>query len=297
VSLEGAAVHTSLGWFGSMGFGDPRERAVEPRGNPVDSPLAETLPDLDEELLRRIADREATAVDLLADTRWRRAVVSLPDAEHRVSLVVALFERVLVPSSVGGDKWYGACKRYLEPLFMFDDVERQIWDAGHYGVYALGHGESQREVFLAFSRAIIEHPGRLAVRVNLAEVIRMAANLRQHLEPASMQGRMVNEVEQRTADGAAAAAWLNASRMRFERLLARARRQRNAITHGTRTVPDVLRSVEPFLNRLAGRLIGAVHYCVIEERDLVTELESRRLIRLKRLDTIAAGGSPRLLVE
>jgi hypothetical protein len=48
---------------------------------------------------------------LLADTRWRRAVARLPDAEHRVALVVALFERVLVPSAVGSDKWYGACAR------------------------------------------------------------------------------------------------------------------------------------------------------------------------------------------
>jgi hypothetical protein len=95
-------------------------------------------------------------------------------------------------------------------------------------------------------------PGVL--HVDHGEVIRLASNLRQHLEPRSMQERMVAEVEQRTADGAATATWLDESRRRFDQLLARARRQRNAITHGTRTVPDVLVSVEPFLSRLAGLL-------------------------------------------
>ena len=84
--------------------------------------------------------------------------------------------------------------------------------------------------------------------------------------------------------------------MRFQRLLARARRERNAITHGIRTVPAVLETVEPFLDRLAGRLIGALHSCVAERRDLTTELQSWRVARLERQEELAAGAAPERLV-
>jgi hypothetical protein len=296
VLMDGSAAHTSAGWFGSMRFRDPRDRMLEFQGAPAHDPLASALADLDDELLERIAAREPAALDLLADTRWRRAIAALPDAEHRVSLVVALFERVLVPSSVGGDKWPDACRRYLRELFMFDDVAQQLWDAGYYGTRGASY-DQEKEDFLALDRAIVEHPAPLAVGVRLDQVIRRVSELRKHLERGSMQERMVREVERRTASGASAAEWLDASRMRFDVLLARALRQRNAITHGTRAVPDVLSTVEPFLNSLGGRLVGALHYCVLEERDLVTELEDWRLVRLRKRDALSAGGSPTLLVD
>jgi hypothetical protein len=297
VLLEGEVGHSASGWFGPAWFSDPRQRDLNrPPVVPHLDPIAHSLPDLDDNLLRRIADGEPKAVELLADTRWRRAVANLPDAEHRVSLVVALFERVLVPSAVGTGKWYGACERYLELLYAFGDVTHQIWDAGYYGVRTASRTARTDEV-KTIDAAICGGSPPGVIQVDHGEVIRLASNLRQHLEPRSMQERMVAEVEQRTADGAATAAWLDESRRRFDQLLARARRQRNAITHGTRTVPDILASVEPFLSRLAGLLIGSLHYCVVEDRDLIVELERWRLIRLKRRDALLAGGSPNLLVD
>jgi hypothetical protein len=297
VLMDGAAAHAGSGWFGTMGFDDPRERASRNAGNPLLDPVADTLADVEDGLLQRLADGEATATALLADTRWRRAVARLPDAEHRVALVVALFERVLVPSAVGSDKWYGACARYFELLFAFDDVEAQIRDAGEYGVHAVSRDPAARDDFLRFDRAIMEHPRGLSFRVRLDEVIRLAPTLRPHVPDGSMEERMLAEVEQKTKDGPALAAWLDASRTRFARLLARAKRQRNAVAHGTRAVPGVLATIEPMLDHVAGRLIGAVHYCAIEQRDLITELERWRLVRLQKLDALAGGAPPQSLVE
>jgi hypothetical protein len=50
--------------------------------------------------------------------------------------------------------------------------------------------------------------------------------------------------------------------------IARARRQRNAITHGARAVPEALETVEPFLDRVAGLLIGASVRRFDERREL-----------------------------
>ncbi|MEJ7791993.1 MAG: hypothetical protein WKF65_08500 [Gaiellaceae bacterium] len=272
VLMDGAAAHAGSGWFGTIGFTDPRERANRSAGDPL-LDVADTLADVEDELLQRLADGEATASAFLADTRWRRAVARLPDAEHRVALVVALFERVLVPSAAGSDTWYGACARYFELLFAFDDVEAQIADAGEYGVHAVSRDPAARDDFLRFDRAIMEHPRGLSFRVRLDEVIRLAQTMHPHVPAGSMEERMLAEVEQKTNDGPALAAWLGASRTRFGRLLARAKRQRNAVAHGTRPVPGVLATVEPMLDYLAGRMIGAVHYCAVEQRDLIAELE------------------------
>ncbi|MEJ7791970.1 MAG: hypothetical protein WKF65_08375 [Gaiellaceae bacterium] len=297
VLMDGAAAHAGSGWFGTMRFDDPREHATRGGGNPLLDPVAETLADVEDELLQRLADDEATATALVADTRWRRAVARLPDAEHRVALVVALFERVLVPSAVGGDKWYGACARYFELLFAFDDVEAQIADAGQYGVHVVSRDPAARDDFLKFDRAIMEHPRGHSFRVRLAEVIRLAPSLRPHVPAGSMEERMLAEVEQKSAGGPAVAAWLATSRTRFDRLLARARRQRNAVAHGTRAVPGILETVEPMLNYLAGRLVGTAHYCAAEQRPLIGELERWRLVRLQKLGALAGGARPASLVE
>jgi hypothetical protein len=143
----------------------------------------------------------------------------------------------------------------------------------------------------------MERPRGHSFRVRLPEVIRLAPSLRPHVAAGSMEERMLAEVEQKTNDGPALAAWLGASRTRFARLLARAKRQRNAVAHGTRAVPGVLETVEPMLDYLAGRLIGAVHYRAVEQRDLIGELERWRLVRLQKLDALAGGAPPESLVE
>jgi hypothetical protein len=125
--MSGAAVFVSR-WSGTLGFADPRERLGAPTA--ILDPLVSVLYEIDGKLVERIAAADPAAADLIADVRRRRSIAKLPDAEHRVALVVALFERVLVPAAVGSDRWYGACQRYLELLYAFDDAQRQISDAG-----------------------------------------------------------------------------------------------------------------------------------------------------------------------
>jgi ActR/RegA family two-component response regulator len=63
---------------------------------------------------------------------------------------------------------------------------------------------------------------------------------------------------------------------RFDLLLNRALRQRNAVVHGVQTVADVVMSVDAFVARLAGYVVAeAVHGAGAGE-DLVEALERAR---------------------
>jgi hypothetical protein len=139
---------------------------------------------------------------------------------------------------------------------------------------------------------IVEHHGRNRFVVHADRVIGRVDELLAYAEPGTMEARMLGEVKTRMADGPTALAWLVECEARFERLLARARRERNAITHGTRTVAEVVSSIEPFLDRIAGRLVGASQVSVEQKTHLPTQLAGYKRWWDKRKVALAAGGDP-----
>jgi hypothetical protein len=295
VLLDGAAAFTG-DWWGSAWFSDPREvRFPTPA---LMSPVADGIGEIDDDLVRRIAIGDPDARDLVADLRWFKNTTALPDPEQRLALLVSLIERLLVPAAIEGDKWYGAAQHYFDYLLAFDDVQQAIWDAIYYGVNRARRSQALPPVVQQVAANLVKITGRNRIDVDLKGGIQQTSALLPHVEPDSIEERMLKEVDRRTADGPSAAAWIEATRADVQRLLARARRQRNAATHGTRTVPAVVASVEPFLTKLVGRLIGAQHLCVEQRLDLIAELERWRLARIQRTDQLHSGGVPHgLLVD
>jgi hypothetical protein len=258
--------------------------------------MASGIGEISGDLVRRLAAGDPDARDLVADLRWFENTTALSDPEQRLALLVSLIERMLVPTAIQGDKWYGAAQHYFEYLLAFDGVQQVIWDTTYYGTRKAQRGQMLPPATQQLAASLVKITGRNRIDVDLAEGVRQASALLPHVEAASMEGRMLEELDRRTATGQSAAAWIDEARSDVEILLARARRQRNAATHGTRTVPSVVASVEPFLTRLVGRLIGTQHYCVERRLDLLTELESWRIARIKRRDQLGTGGQPDVLL-
>lgn len=291
IKMEGEVVCAS-GWFGATGFKDPRDARRHSGPSWVD-PIAETLAELDETLLNRIAAGDPAMTDLLTDIRWRRSVAAIPDPEHRIALLVALVERLLVPSDSDSETWLSACDRYLSFSVALGGIQDQIWDAGYYGVQRASRRNIGTQIPL---QDILSRSSRGGVTVHLNEVLRLAAVLQPHTDEGSMESRMLLEVNRRTRDAKAALQWLDSEIESFQRRLARAKRQRNAIAHGARPTPGLVESIEPFLDELARRLIAMLRHCAVANIDLVTHLEQARLAALKRRNLLATGGPPDLLV-
>jgi hypothetical protein len=287
VLLRGEPTYTTH-WFGSTGFLDPR--LLPSTSNPLLDPVSSQLATVDEDLLDRLVNDEPAAKELTDDVRWRRDASAAPSRDHRVALYVTLIERIVPAASPKGAQWHEIAGYYLRTLLALDDLSERVRDAGETSVHRRISGAA-RDTF-AYASEIVEHRGRNAFTVHADRVLAHIDDLIAYAEPETMEARMLAEVKERMADGPSALAWFVECEVRFERLLGRARRQRNAITHGTRTVPEVVASIEPFLDRIAGRLIGALHASVAEHAQLATQLERYRAIWQKRKAALGAGGDP-----
>lgn len=287
VPLRGAAIYTNH-WFGSLGFLDPRLRPAHT--NPLFDPTASELAGVDETLLVRLAHQEPAVKELVNDVRWRRDARKPPNRDHRVVLAVALVERILPQASPQGTAWYEVTSYYLKTLLALDDLSQRVRDAGEMALHARISSRQPQPFPLA--REIVEHRGRNAYTVHADRILARVDDLLACVEAGTMEARMLAEVKARTADGASAYRWLRECEIRFERLIARARRQRNAITHGTRTVAEVVASIEPFLDQVAGCLAGALHVSVEQNTQLSTLLAGYAATWEKRKAALEAGADP-----
>jgi hypothetical protein len=287
VALRGATA-VAAHWFGTMGFVDPR--TVSPWSTPLLDPVTSELAGVDDDLLERLSAGDQAAKELVDDVHWRRNASAAPSRDHRVALAVTLIERILPPTSPAGGAWYDVTSYYLKTLLALDELSGRVSDAGETTVH--GRISGHRDEPFVHANEIVEHHGRNAFRVHQDRVVARIDELVAYAEPGTMEARMLAEVKTRMTDGPTALAWLVECEVRFECLLARARRQRNSITHGTRTVADIVSSVEPFLDRIAGRLVGALQASVEEKTHLPTQLASYKTWWDKQKAALAAGGDP-----
>jgi hypothetical protein len=285
--LRGAAIYTTH-WFGSAGFIDPG--SLSPMSNPLLDPIFSQLAGVDESLLVRLAKQEPPVKELVDDVRWRRDARAAASHDHRVALAVTLIERILPQASPQGASWSEVTDYYLKTLLALDDVTQRVCDAGETSVDS--RISAARPDAFQYASEIVEHHGRNAFTVHPDGILARIADLVAFVEPETLEARMLAEVKARMADGRAALSWLSECERRFERLLARARRQRNAIAHGTRTVPDVVASIEPFLDKVVGRLVGALKVSVAQNVQLPTQLAGYRATWEKRKAALQAGGDP-----
>jgi hypothetical protein len=181
-------------------------------------------------------------------------------------------------------------------LLALDEVTVAINDAGYYAAHRLVSAFSPvdpdriDELRSLRNRVIADDPdNRRRFHIRTDEVIRLAATLSDELPRGSVERRLMEEVERRTTDGSATVAWLEEAEQSFGIQLRRARRQRNSVAHGIRTVPAIAESVSSFLDRVAGRIIGLVWYSVEQEVDVIEAAESWRLAQLRNRESLRDG--------
>jgi hypothetical protein len=117
--------------------------------------------------------------------------------------------------------------------------------------------------------------------------------LADRLTAGTMSQRLVPQAARHTGTGPETVEWLNDFGRRFDRLIARAERRRNAAVHGAATIPAVLRTVEPFMARLSGRIVREKLEAAATEVPALHAMEDARYKVLRRKDRLRSGETAR----
>jgi hypothetical protein len=274
-------------------FEDPMERALRLSEHPGYDPTGIQLRDLDEPLVNGLLEGASAATALAEAYRWRAAVLKLPDENQRVALTVQAVERNFIPSDDGDERtaWHSLLSDYARTQWAWGQLDREIWDAAYYGVYALPDKMSAppRPIFDRFHAALIEETPERAIRVRRSPAVSLAKDLADELDAGSMERRQAEHLANCAVDPSAADAWLTSFEARFDVLLRRAIRVRNAITHGGITVPAVVTSVVPFVTALESLVLGARHWVFVEDIEPAAKHQQWRIRALDLRRRLGAG--------
>lgn len=107
-----------------------------------------------------------------------------------------------------------------------------------------------------------------------------------------MEARIVTSAAAFFSDGTAAADRLEEHGRRFDVLLRRAARVRNAVLHGNNTVPAVVESVQSVLERMTAAVISAEFHAIEGTQEVRDVLDHRRTVREAELTALRDGASP-----
>jgi hypothetical protein len=292
--MEGDASYTEKGgWSGSPMFEDPMERALRLSEHPAYDPTGIQLRDLDEPLVDGLLVGASAPTALAEAYRWRVAVLQLPDENQRVALTVQAVERNFIAADDGDERtaWHSLLRDYARTQWAWGELDREIWDAAYCGVYALPDKMSAppRPLFDRFHTAMIEETPERAIRVHKSPAVSLAKGLADELDAGSMERRQTAHLANCAADPSAAEAWLASFEERFDVLLSRAIRVRNAITHGSITVPSVVTSVVPFVTALESLVLGARHWAFVEDTEPAAKHQQWRIRALDLRQRLEAG--------
>ncbi|HTB49962.1 MAG TPA: hypothetical protein VK701_03220 [Solirubrobacteraceae bacterium] len=292
--MPGCALVRDGNWWGST------IHRVPPGGqhdDPHHEPTGHYLAQLDPEIVQGLTARLPEVEDAAADVRWAESVRRVPDEAQRAALMVRLLERRL-PEAAGGqarwgrkDGWTARSRWWLRDdwanLQLFNDLR----DAAFEGVYGIDRAFRQ-DLFLQYEALMLPRVEGLRFEYRPKAIMRGLHELQGHLRPDRMANRIVGWTATQLTDGPAAAGRIDAHRGRFDVLLRRANRVRNAVLHGNDTVPAVVASVEPFLQRLAEAVIGAQLRGLETQARIQTELSDLRDRHIAELDHLRHGASP-----
>jgi hypothetical protein len=235
--------------------------------------------------------------DAAADVRWAESVRGVADGAQRAALTVRLLERRL-PAAAGrqagwgkSDSWPARSRWWLREYWAHLQLFNDLRDAAFEGVYGIDRALN-RELFLHYEGLMLPRTKGLAFKYRPKAIMRGLRELQGHLRSDRMGNRIVGWTATQLADGPAAAGRIDEHRARFDVLLRRANRVRNAVLHGNDTVPAVVASVEPFLERLAEAVIGAQLRGLETPGGIQAEINELRDHRIAELDRLRNGEDP-----
>lgn len=292
--MKGAAIYSGgSGWYGGP-FQDAdlfRDAHIDP---PRHEPTSHGLHELDGRLIQAVASEQPLALDAISYAQWWRAVDAIPEPAQRVGLGIRLLERALPKNAEAGDKnWTGATRRYFREqwaerrlLYWLQDATEGLL-ASHPGRYS-NTSEGVGAEYLALQQELRPITG-LYFHFYGDVALRRLPLLCDHCPEGSLEWRSLKEVARRSHTGADTAEWLDFLGNRFDRLLARAVRQRNAVLHGTTTVPGVVENVDQFIKQLTAYMVSEQLYAATVVHSAISSLEQLRHDALERLARLRAG--------
>jgi hypothetical protein len=300
--LEGCAVYhgdltvgreSDPNWSGSLGFHDPdafeqNRLWASGRGYPQHEPTGGALRDLSPAFAERAAAGDPAIRDAVAEARWYEAARNQTDAAQRIALHVRAFERML---PIGGnERWHDALSHYYRDIWTRATFDFHVRDVGYEADYAL------RQVDIALIAQLGEWVISTGPRMSALDARRFFGVVDQI---ASLLPDEYRLLRRRLRDLAKCAANPDAARRRheqlgtdFDTLLSRAVRQRNAVIHGIRTVPDVVATAEPLIAQLAAFLVARAIDEASLGRNLLESLEAARASARETLWRLGRGESP-----
>lgn len=292
--MPGCALVRDLNWWGSTIHRPPLGGQ---RDDPRHEPTGDYLAKLDPEIVQGLAARLPEVEDAAADVRWAESVRGVADGAQRAALAVRLLERRL-PEAAGGQtgwgkkhSWTARSRWWLREdwanLQLFSDLR----DAAFEGVYGIERG-FDRELFLRYEGLMLPRTKGMGFEYRPKAIMRGLHELQGHLPPDRMANCIVGWTATQLADGPAAAGRIDEHRARFDVLLRRANRVRNAVLHGNDTAPAVVASVEPFLQRLAQAVIGAQLGGLETPGGIQAELKELRDRHTAEFDRLRNGEDP-----
>jgi hypothetical protein len=209
------------------------------------------LTDFKAEFVQRLADEDAAALEAVEDARWTIALGRAADASQRVALGTRALERTLGIARANDESWVDVTRRFLKAPWVRLMLANEMFDAALAATNGLpGRRTRNAAAYKEIHDLVLpeREPGRRIV--NYSGLAKVQASYGHLWKPDSFSGRIVREACAALTDSHAALLAVGALEARFDRLLARTQRQRNALIHGTRPTHAVLDTIDGFVRTL-----------------------------------------------
>lgn len=289
VLLEGGVAYHGIDddgqamWDGTGGFRDPSDVQAISNFKPAQlEGTGEQLETLDPRLADRLADGDQRTLDAIGEARWHRSVRAQPDPAQRVALHVRAFEQALPIAA--GERWNDAAQHYFRALWAWDRFDTALWSAAFWAKFwielrpdqNLGH-------VITWTGPTPDHESGVHLDRFVAAAEDVYSALGRFDGDARLTRRAVKHVCTWGRNSALARKRLEELGRRFDTLMKRTLRQRNAIIHGVQTDPDVVASVDRFVGRLADYIIVSSLRSAALDEDLSDALQRARTQTIRML--------------
>lgn len=280
----------SSAWFGHSGFEDARERAqrlasIEQQWDPTGIQLRA----LNEKLIDDLISQNDAAAALADGYRWHAASRDVPGVAQRVAFTVQSLERQFVPGDENASRhWHSLLRHYIGLFWAWREFYSEVCNVASSGLAGLEDWMQGGDLkkYNRYRREFISDLPEHAYRFHPDKILRLASELADEL-PSGLHRKIVLEAAGWARDSAAASLHLQALERRFDVMLQRAIRIRNAVTHGGRVIPAVADSVDRFTFGLEALILGSKQWALIDstspvavhQRWRVRALHARDLLR------------------
>jgi hypothetical protein len=245
------------------------------------------------EFVQRLTDEDAAALEAVEDARWTIALGRAADASQRVALGTRALERTLGIARANDESWVEVTERFLKAPWVRLTLANEMFDAALAATNGLpGRHTRNATAYQEIHDLVLpqSEPGRRSVSHSGLATVQASYG---HLwEPDSFAGRIVREACATLTDPHAALLALAALEARFDRLLARTQRQRNALIHGTRPAHAVLETIDGFVRTLNAYMAQESLRTAETGQSPLQQLERSRVQALAQRQRLEEGGDP-----